>query len=140
MQNTNQKNRKTEIKKIDFIVKAKYSFLKYNVFICSIYNALKYAISKKPQIDERLSSNEITSTPNDNVAITVAGKNVTVLIEGDTSDISGLVPALEDTHTFVKHTTIVQGPKGYVSFPARNDLVPFQRMPLGANHRVDGTL
>lgn len=87
-----------------------------------------------------LIAKEITSTPNDNVAVAVAGEDITVLIEGDTSDISGLISALEDAHTFVKHTAIVQGPKGHVSFPARNDLVSFQRMPLGANHRVDGTL
>lgn len=83
---------------------------------------------------------EITSSPNDDVAIAVAGENVAVLIEGDAGDVSGLIPALKDAHTFVQHTTIVQGPERHVSFSAGDDLISFQRMPFGANHRVDRAL
>lgn len=83
---------------------------------------------------------ETTSSPNDDVAVAVASEDVAVLIEGDTGNVPGLVSALEDAHTFIQHAAVVQGPKGHVSFSARDDLVTFQRMPLGANHRVDGAL
>lgn len=81
-----------------------------------------------------------TSSPNNDVAIAVAGENVAVLVEGDAGDVSGLIPILEDAHTFVQHTTIVQGPERHVSFSAGDDLISFQRMPFGANHHVDGAL
>lgn len=83
---------------------------------------------------------ETTSSPNNDVAIAVAGENVAVLIEGDTGNIPGFISALKDAHTFVQHTTIVQGPERHVSFSTGDDLISFQRMPFGANHRVDRAL
>lgn len=81
-----------------------------------------------------------TSSPNDDVAVAVAGEDVAVLIEGDTSNVPGLISVLEDAHAFIQHAAVVQGPKGHMSFSTGDDLVTFQRMPLGANHRVDGAL
>jgi len=49
----------------------------------------------------KVTAKEITSSPNDDVAVAVAGEDVAVLIEGDTGNVSGLIPALEDTHTFI---------------------------------------
>lgn len=81
-----------------------------------------------------------TSRPDDDVAVAVAGEHVAVLIEGYAGDVSGLVPALEDAHAFVQHAAVVQRPEGHVPFAAGHNLVSFQRMPLDANHRVDGAL
>jgi len=72
-----------------------------------------------------MAGQKITSGPDDNVAVTVAGEDVAVLIEGHTGDVSRLVPALEDAHALVQHAAIVQGPEGHVSLPARHYLVPF---------------
>lgn len=89
---------------------------------------------------ESIESKRITSSPDDDVAVAVAGEDVTVLIEGHARDVPRLVSALKDAHTFVQHAAVVQRPEGHVSLAAGHYLVAFQRMPLGANHRVDGAL
>lgn len=83
---------------------------------------------------------DFTSAPNNDVTVAITGKNITVLIKRHTGHVSRFFSAFENPHPFVQHTTIIERPKRQVSFPTGHDLVPFQRMPLRAYHRVHRAL
>lgn len=62
------------------------------------------------------------------------------MIKRETSDILRLVPGFEDSHPFVKHVGLVEGPERDVVLTARHYLIAVERVELHWYHCVYWTL
>lgn len=81
-------------------------------------------------------NSEPTSSPNNDVAVTVTAESVAGLCESQTRHILGLVPVLKDTQALVERAASIQRPEADVVFATRHDTVSVQGVKLCRHHSV----